>query len=264
MPDRRCVFLAVDGMKYLDDALRLIESVAKGPMEPFLAGIKLNDALHAKWGGQALIDRLYSEWPHLILFADLKTFDVKSTVVNTLMHYRRDQRRLIVTVSVHCSADTFFALQAEIPELKVAVMGVPTDMSKRDCVNTYGGFPDVVMKVWLTEREEQYSLLAEKAEHRPNGDHLASCAIASYDMIEMLKDSFPWLRLITPGIRDLWMLGNLAGQKRTAGCVDALEAGACYIVLGNQLTKGDPDNGISAEYSQILTADTLSSYFRFK
>jgi orotidine-5'-phosphate decarboxylase len=141
-------------------------------------------------------------------------------------------------------------------------MGVPTDMSKHDCVNTYGGFPDVDMKAWLTEREEQYTRLAEKAENKPKGDHLASYAISSYDMLEMYKEYFPCLKLFTPGIRDQWMLGNLAGQKRTAGCVDALEAGASYIVLGNQLFKGDPDNGISAEYSQILTADSLSGYFR--
>lgn len=260
--DTRCVFLAVDGVKCLDDALRLIESVARGPMEPFLAGIKFNDALHAKWGGQALIDKIDFEWPGLIPFIDIKIPDVTSTDVNTLMHYRRREREFMATVSVHCSADAFLALRTKIPELKVAVMGVPTDMSIQDCVNTYGNFPSVVMEAWLTEREKQYTRLAEKVEKKPSGDHLAEYAISSFDMLEMFRRAFPWLKLVTPGIRDMWMLGNLAGQKRTTGCVDALEAGACYIVLGNQLFKGDPDNGISAEYSQILTADTLSSYFR--
>lgn len=177
------------------------------------------------------------------------------------MHYRRDQREFIATVSIHCSADAFLALRTQIPELKVAVMGVPTDMSKQDCVNTYGGFPDTVMKGWLTEREEQYTRLAEKAEKKPNGDHLAGYAISSFDMIGMYKESFPWLELITPGIRDKWMLRNTGAQKRITGSVDVLEAGARYIVLGNQLFKGNPADDISAADSQSLTADLLTGYF---
>lgn len=261
MPDTRCVFLAVDGQSSLDSALSLIDGVVSGPMGLFIVGIKVNDALHAKWGGQALVDKLYSEWLELNLFADIKIPDVTGTAINTLMHYRRAEREFIATVSIHCSADAFLALRTQIPELNVAVMGIPTDMSEQDCRDTYGGLPDFLMKVWLMEREKQYTRLAEKAEKKPNGDHLSEYAISSFDMLGMYQQSFPWLKLVTPGIYDRWMLANAGAQKRITGSVDALKAGASCIVMGSQLIKGNPKEGISANESQQRTADLLTAYF---
>ena len=259
--DQRRVLLAVDGQKSAMSAIGLIANVMKGPMSPFVAGVKFNDVLHAGWGGQLLVDTIYGTWPELKVMDDLKLCDVGATDINTLKHYVRDSKEFIVTIMVHVDAGGFLQIQQQVEGAKIAVMGIPSDMSEEDCVERYGGPPSVVMERWLSVLELQFQRLVEAPDGRPSKMHAGQYAISSYDMMDMYKERFPWLRLIVPGIRDIWMLGNKAGQKRITGTVDALLAGAFYVVMGNQLFKGSPDDGVSAEESQQRTADALDEYF---
>lgn len=273
MANRRCVFLAVDGQKDVETAKNLVAGVMGGPMGQFIAGTKFNDALHMKGGGPTLVDSIYEEWPELefTVFPDLKAADVASTVVNTVKHYYRDDKKLLVTVSVHSDAGVFLKLQREFPPfntgerssagLQIAAMGVPTDMSVYDCKEMYSMCPRDAMEHWLGTKDRQFKRLAEKEYSESKDMHLAQYAISSFDMLSMVKEKFPWIKPVTPGIRDEWMLGNRGGQKRIVGIVDALRAGAFYVVLGNQLFKGDPAFAVSAEESQHRTAEVLEKYF---
>lgn len=254
MRNRRCVFLAVDSQKNLRGALALIAGIMKGPMAQFILGIKLNDALHAKWGGHRLVDRILERWPNLAVFLDLKISDVSSTVINTIRHYYRPGRKLYLTVMIHVGPKGFLALREEFPDLEVLVMGIPTDISEADCIETYGGPPSEVMSGWLTARDMQFQRLAESSE-----THLAVGAIGSFDMIQMYTSEFPWAKPVIPGIRDAWMTKGI--QERTTGTVDALELGAADVVLGNQLFNGNPAANISAKESQRRTAKALDEYF---
>ena len=89
MAGPRCVFLAVDAPKSAGQALATIRAVMDGPMAPYLAGVKVNDALHGPWGGPNLVQSIRELWPGIGIFVDLKIADVDATVLNTINRYGR-------------------------------------------------------------------------------------------------------------------------------------------------------------------------------
>ena len=104
------------------------------------------------------------------------------------------------------------------------------------------------MQWWLVSLIQQYE--ARESVFIP-----AELAIASFDMLVMMRELYPQFSCITPGIRDEWMLKG--GQERVASTADALRAGAAYLVMGSQLTKGNPDRDVLPERSQELTAEQV-------
>ena len=81
MKDQRCVLMAVDRQKDIATVRHLIGSVMCGPMGPFIAGVKFNDALHMKRGGHLLVDNIYEAWPNFMVFVDLELVCPASTAV---------------------------------------------------------------------------------------------------------------------------------------------------------------------------------------
>ncbi|MCI0565022.1 MAG: hypothetical protein MN733_41685, partial [Nitrososphaera sp.] len=64
---------------------------------------------------------------------------------------------------------------------------------------------------------------------------------------------------IVPGVRDGWMAKD--HQERIAGVYETLKAGANWLVMGVQLSKGNPGKEISAEKSQQRTLAEVERYF---
>ena len=253
-PQYRRTWLAVDGAEDFYGAQALIDAVAKGPMSPYMAGVKFNDGLHTPWG-KTIVDYIYDEYPDLMPFIDFKGVDIESTMINTVKRYYRDAP-LMATVSVHVAAETFITLRREFPKLQVAAMGIPTDMSKEQCVRRYGDTPANMMQLW-------YGNLCRETALAPHFvTNPTEYAIGSLDMIPMYLEHFAWLKPTVPGVRDHWMVNQTGDvQKRITGTKEALEAGAYYLVMGAQLFKGNPGKSISAAESQDFTSAEFASYF---
>jgi hypothetical protein len=257
---KRCVFLAADKIKEWDQLDELMATAAEGPIGPYLAGVKLNDALQGIPGfsGSDTVQGIMDSFPRLThVFVDLKLADVMDTDVNTIRHFyepwgeEQDFPQIIATVSLHSAPKVFVGLANAFPQLHVAGMGVPTDWTAEQCVQRYGMPPFECMENWLRDLDETFPNLKDA----PEGRHPVEYAIASAEMLEMMNDRFPWVSCITPGIRDEWMLkGN---QERIGGVAYALATGAKFVVMGAQLTRGNPEAGIDAEESQKRTADLI-------
>jgi len=247
------VFLALDDQVNSAEALTLIGKVMNGPMSEYILGIKLNDALHADWGGPEFVEEILGTWPDLGVFLDMKLGDVVSTDVNTLKHYADlPMNRLWLTVSLASSTKCFWGLREAYPELWIIGMGVPTDIKVDECIEKHGAAPPEVMDRWIN------SLFKTK------GDGVlppVSAIIVSEDMLQIAKDKWIPLRIM-PGVRDQWMAKD--HQERTTGVVAARSAGADLLVMGAQLLKGNPkaETPISALESQALTAAELDRYFK--
>ena len=50
-------------------------------------------------------------------------------------------------------------------------------------------------------------------------------------------------------------------QKRITGAYEALKLGAWRLVMGAQITKGNPDKGVSTEESQAITLEEVEKFF---
>lgn len=263
---QKCVFLAVDGKKDTGAVFAEIEKGVNGPIAPHLAGVKFNDILHLPDKGKGLVKNFVGAYPHLkpfIPFIDLKAVDVWDTVANYMRKYYPACPELIVTLSIHCSVQVFNKMPAEFPLANVAVFVVGTDVTVDECIEMYEMEPAECALKWIGVKEryfdkwriEGYAAYPDKPDHWPETigqEHISAHAISSYEMLPMYRENFPWAGPIVPGIRDHWMLkGN---QKRTAHTRAALQAGAQYLVLGGQATKGNPDAGIDPFESQRRTA----------
>jgi len=254
----RPIFLAVDGKKRMVEVMDTIAVAMDGPIGPYMAGVKLNDAVHIVGGGPTLVGAVLAKYSDLGVCLDFKMADVSATDANIIGHYAEDADRLLTTVSVHSSVKTFVELLEKYPKIEVIAMGVPTDMPTEECVSRYGLPPADAMRKW-------YGILAKDfrsaiGQHDgPDNILPTALAVMSFDMIGAMCKTFPGLGAFTPGIRDDWMAQD--HQVRKTGIAAALKLGARYVVMGAQLTKGNPDAGIDATKSQELTAAEIEKFY---
>src|SRR5680860_1057021 len=74
--------------------------------------------------------------------------------------------------------------------------------------------------------------------------------------LKFLKKNLPdSIEFIVPAIRDAWMDMGQQSPDRANGIKEALDAGANYLVMGSQLTKGNPDNGVDVVESRKRSID---------
>ena len=99
----------------------------------------------------------------------------------------------------------------------------------------------------------------EKSGRYENWKHPEPFDLVVCSSLELLflKDNLPVAyEFIVPGIRDVWMSSD--HQQRITGVRAALDLGATYVVMGAQLTKGNPDAGITPEQSCNFTQLEIS------
>ncbi|MFA5108931.1 MAG: orotidine 5'-phosphate decarboxylase / HUMPS family protein [Patescibacteria group bacterium] len=262
---KRVIILPFDGYESGFKLLETIKSLIDLPdLANLLAFIKLNDGVHnIDFGGPDIIKSIRSIlMAHKVsagIFLDLKIYDVSATVENVLKKYAAPGiTPEILTVSSQVSAETLLKLRVLLPQTKLAMVSMVTDISVDECQARFGQSPEVKIYNDLVNIRKAYQKLIK--------DKNLDITLEPFDLVvcspqelNFLKKNLPAdYNFIVPGIRDEWMKKKDEHQKRVTGARKALEAGATYLVMGAQLTKGNPEKEISAATSRRLTLEELA------
>jgi orotidine-5'-phosphate decarboxylase len=198
------------------------------------ACLKINSALRAC--GYDLIDEIHA--CGLLVFADLKLFDIKETLSIDGMFLRESKPELLTVV---CSAgvDSMIALKLELPDTEILGVQVLTNLKEEDTMNMFGcTINDAVLK---------FAKIAQLG--KTDG------LISSGKEVAMLKENFgEYLSLNTPAIRPLWAVvkNDDQNQKRTMTPAEAITAGADRIVVGRPITQAkDPYDAVMRTIDEI-------------
>ena len=249
--ERKVIILPFDGYS---SAAALHKVIASMPLEVWdmTAFIKLNDGVHnSDEGGPKTVDEIRMNIPGSVgIFLDLKVYDVSATLVNVLKkyHYAPD----ILTVSSQCSVNSIIELRKLLPNTKLAMVSMLTDIGENECFSRFGSAPEEKILNDLLGIFAVYSDRRLKEPELPKEPF--DLIVCSPKEVEYLKTNLPAsYGFIVPGIRDEWMKKASEHQKRTTGVGAALNAGATFVVMGAQMTKGNPELSISPEASRALT-----------
>jgi adenine/guanine phosphoribosyltransferase-like PRPP-binding protein len=130
-----------------------------------------------------------------------------------------------------------------------------TDIGLKECLSRFGQPPAVKIYNDLVNMERVYQELVSGLDINQKPFDAVICSPLELDF---LRKNLPrTIDLIVPGIRDEWMLKANEHQKRTTGVKWALDHGANYVVMGAQMTKGNPELAVSAEESRIRTFEEI-------
>lgn len=272
----RVCILPFDGFETTEEWFRALKDfVVDSDAEKMLAYVKVNDAVHSLDAGGpeivAVLDVFLKEHaPKVGIFLDLKIYDVSATVINTIKKYSVCLPT-ILTVCSNVAVETLIQLRVKFPDVKLAMVSVLTDIPDKECSRRFGQVPKIKIFSDLTNIREIYSeKIGEKYQswHTDgyNDYEPFDMIVCSPHEVSFLKKNLPAsYKFIVPGIRDEWMKKADDHQKRTTGVAEALDLGADFVVMGAQLTKGNPANGISVLESREKTryAIRLSSRYLF-
>lgn len=253
------MILPLDGYENSQKLLEFLEKLLKETgVKELLAFVKVNDAVHnMDCGGPKIIllikDLLQKYSVEAGIFLDLKIYDVSETLKNTLKKYAECAPD-ILTVSSNCSVKGILELRRLLPNTNLAMISVPTDISQDECQARFGLTPELKIYNDLMNIRHEYAKIA-KPEDKQEPFDLVVCSCHELSFLKQNLTGF--YGYITPGIRDEWMKKKEDHQKRTTGVVDALNMGATYVVMGAQLTKGNPEMGITAAESRQKTLALL-------
>lgn len=269
--NKRVITVALDGFASNWDMVRQLIRLSQSEIEPYIGYIKLNDALHSNVPGPEVLSLLRANLDehgceNIKIFWDMKIGDVSATVINVANKYKATGVKIdILTVSGLCSADTFAKLKGVLPDTQLALFSVPTDMSEKECINRYGQSARLkiaadienISRIYTTEILHKQTL----GRDTPILEHPFEWVVCSAQELQYLKQAFPKLKFIVPGIRDPWMGED--HQKRIIGVKEALLQGAGTVVMGAQVLKGNPGKDVSAEESRRLTMVQIDEAVKF-
>ncbi|MDD3711002.1 MAG: phosphoribosyltransferase family protein [Patescibacteria group bacterium] len=254
---RKVAILPYDGINTAEELFAKIQKDLNQPkLRKIVDYIKINDGIHnPDCGGPAIIDQIKEliaeAGLNIDIFLDMKVFDVDATLKNYARKYGK-QAPGILTVSSICSVSGILALRQTLPKTKLAMISVPTDISEGECQRRFG--MTAKMKI-LNDIENIRAEYIEKAKSMSEVPaEPFDLIVCSVKEVSFLKNNLPEsYGFIVPGIRDSWMLAD--HQQRKGGVAEAMSLGATFLVMGAQLTKGNPEANppISAEESQERT-----------
>lgn len=258
---KKVIILPLDGYKNGDQLLEVLRKILKEPeIKELLAFVKINDGVHnIDYGGPTIylkIEELLKE--HGVdakIFLDLKIFDVSETLKNVLRKYLLWPG--ILTVSSNCSAKGILELRRSLPETKLAMVSALTDMPSEECQSRFGMSPAVKIYNDLMNINREYKKISQAGDAKEPFDLI----VCSYYELNFLSNNLSsHYGYIVPGIRDAWMKKSDEHQKRTIGVLEALQEGATYVVMGAQMTKGNPELSISPEESRKRTIEEIRKF----
>ena len=269
----RVCILPFDGYESTEEWLKALKNFIVDPdAEKMLAYVKVNDAVHSlDAGGPTIVTGLSvllkEIAPEVGIFLDLKIFDVSATVINTIKKYSICLPT-ILTVCSNVSVETLVKLRLEFPDVKLAMVCVPTDIPNEECSHRFGQVPKIKIFSDLTNTREIYSEKIGKYQcwHKDgyNDYEPFDMIVCSPHEVEFLKKNLPAsYKFIVPGIRDEWMKKEGEHQKRTTGVAEALDLGADFVVMGAQLTKGNMALGINVQESREKTRYAIRASRRY-
>lgn len=181
--------------------------------------LKINSALRAC--GYDLIDQIHNLG--LLVFADLKLFDIKETLSIDGWLLREARPELLTTVCT-TGIDAMQALKAELPHTEVLGVTVLTNLKEED-----------TMAMFTCSIKEAVLRFAKLA---PEGK--IDGLISSAKQAEMLREEFgTLLTLNTPAIRPSWSIvpGDDQNPDQIMTPRKAIKAGADRLVIGRPITK---------------------------
>ena len=244
---RKLFIVPIDGKKSRQEAMESIIKTFQSPedMIDYVSHIKFNDTFHLQGYDFSILASFIKNYfnGRVNIFYDLKLPDTNGTNKNILQNYCNYMvPGDILTVSSICSKRSFKEIRELIPEgVKIALYSLPTDTDKEECQMRRGMLPKV-------------AILNDAL-------NLLDCSFNPFDAIvcstkevTFLKKNLPGeIEYITPGIRDFWMESGQQSVDRISGIKAATDAGADYLVLGAQLSKGNEEKGVTACMSRKLS-----------
>lgn len=257
----RVLIFALDGCagrielsNRLDSLLEEGRNGKPNPIRALLAMVKCNDTVHLPNGGRAVLESIVQHVrsffdrdarpPRIGIMLDLKLADVSATNVNILSQYAGIPLS-IVTVSGVVSCQSLTAIRSLLPNTMIALVNALTDIPEDEFVESYGMLP----VEWITRRLRFY-------ERRLGRKNPIGAFVSSPLEVRALRETFGnRYRAIVPGVRSPFMAND--HQERIASPRQAILDGAHYLVMGTQLSKGNPQAGISPEKSRLMTSQEI-------
>lgn len=244
---RKPFILGLDGIKSAPAILDIIAKTLKDPKEivDFISYFKFNDALHLEGmkGENGVLAKTVRLYPKINIFWDVKSADTNGTDKNVLAHYLPFMRLGdIVTMSSTSSVAALKEVRGLIPSgVKIAIASVLTDTTIDECQMRRGMSPEM-------------AILNDVTNLLRFSDNLFDAVVCSPAEIKFLKLTLPDnIETIVPAIRDYWMKAGQQAEDRMGGIEHVLNAGADFMVLGAQLMKGHPEQGIDPVKSRDLS-----------
>lgn len=185
--------------------------------------------------GPSGVMRIKDEFPQIPLFLDLKMHDIPNTVGKGAAALR-DLAPEILTVHSAGGPAMISTAAAELPGTRIAAVTVLTSIDKNLLGQLgLGEDPEEVVAKWAK--------LAVEAG--------ASAIVASpLEVRRLRRETSADISLITPGIR--FETGR-DDQARTMTPIEALEAGADYLVIGRPITQAaDPTSAAASIYQSLI------------
>lgn len=198
--------------------------------------LKVNSALRAC--GYDLIDSIH--YYGLLVFADLKLYDIKETLSIDGMLLKEAKPELLTTVCT-TGIDAMMALKNELPNTEVLGVTVLTNLKEEDT--------QAMFTCSIEEAVLRFSMLGPKA----NIDGF----ISSAKQAGMLRAKFGTLfTLNTPAIRPAWAIvkGDDQNPDQIMTPAKAILAGADRIVVGRPITQAaDPYEAVMKTIEEIAS-----------
>ena len=187
--------------------------------------VKIGLELFVKYGAD-LVHKIHNEH-HKRIFLDLKLHDIPITVSKAISSLKNLP---IEFLTVHLSGGEAM-LKASVTEARISIpnckiLGVSflTSLEKNDLESLFG----------ITNTDQAFLKLFDVAA-------LAGVdgVVSSPHEVRLLKEHYPKLLAVTPGIRfkDEIAATQIQDQKRVMDPNEALLAGSDYLVMGRSLTK---------------------------
>ena len=253
------IIVPLDGYMKAYQALFDFRSILREPgTRDLISHVKGNDLFHCDdMPGPTIMRSLgkiaTEEKTDVGVFLDLKLADVKDTDANTARHYADCfPGKGILTVSDKVNGEGFLYLRRVLPNVKLALLSVLTDMKPDDCALRWGHYPDTMILHMARRIQAEYEAVRTAKDPKYAFDLIVCSANEVAFLRQVLGFTYGY---VCPGIRDAWMAKGQ--QKRTAGAKWALNQGATYLVMGAQMTKGNPEKGVTAEQSRQMTLDEI-------
>ncbi|HIE33461.1 MAG TPA: orotidine-5'-phosphate decarboxylase [Thermodesulfobacteriaceae bacterium] len=222
----------------LSEARRWVKRL-KGLVGVFKIGLELFTA-----AGPSAVEMVREE-AGADIFLDLKLNDIPATVAGAV---RSASRLGVDMLTVHMFSGRWAvreAARAAEGGLKILAVTILTSLSRADLMEV-GYSPELSRDI--REAALRLANLAYRC-----GVHGVVCSAKE---VAQIKEAFPHLVTVVPGVRPEWMASSADDQKRIASPREALLSGADYLVVGRPIREAtDPREAaekILEEMSQAL------------
>lgn len=215
-------------VSHLAEARRWVRRLA-GLVGVFKIGLELFTA-----EGPAAVEMVREE-AEAEIFLDLKLYDIPATVAGAV---RAASRLGVDMLTVHVGGGRPAlreAVRAAEGGLRILAVTLLTSLTRADLMEV-GWSPELARD--MREAALRLSLLAYRC-----GVHGVVCSAKE---VSVIKEAFPHLLAVVPGVRPAWLEDDLADdQRRIASPGEAVRAGADYLVVGRPIRESRDPRGVA-------------------